>query len=299
MNLKMRVAAMFGMIYWIMMTACNSEQPAENTQEPTSTPNTERIISLSGAISETLALLGLEKNIVGVDVTSTYPESLLKVAKVGHNREISPEAVMAQNPTLVLGRRGAVKPELIEQLKAANVQLILLDHEYSVEGARNLISQLSDTLGLGDKKQPILDQLSADLANLSLPTNKPKVLFIYARGAGTLMVAGDKTAVDAMIKLAGGENAVTGFEEFKPLTPEALVAANPDVILMFGQGLESLGGLDGLLAIQGMAETNAGKNKAVIEMEGQYLSGFGPRTGKAITELAEKFKGVTTVAAAQ
>lgn len=293
MNLKTKIKSMIGLVCFLWMTACNSPQPNETTaaQIP-ATPNTQRIISLSGAISETLALLGLEKNIVGVDITSTYPESLLKVAKVGHNREISAEAVMAQNPTLVLGRTGAVKPELIEQFKAANVQLILLDHEYSVDGALTLISQLSDTLGLADKKQPILDQISADLANLTLPISKPKVLFIYARGAGTLMVAGDNTAVDAMIKLAGGENAVTGFEEFKPLTPEALVAANPDVILMFDMGLESLGGVDGLMAIQGMAETTAGKNKAVIEMEGQYLSGFGPRTGKAIVELAEKFKQI-------
>lgn len=294
MNLKMRVTTLVGIVCLILMTACNNGQPAETTtnDSTTGTPNTERIISLSGAISETLAELGLEKNIVGVDITSTYPPSLLRVAKVGHNREISPEAVMAQNPTLVLGNKGAVKPELIEQLKSANVQLILLDHGYSVEGAKTMISQLSDTLGLGDKKDAILNEMDADLEKLSLPTTKPKVLFIYARGAGTLMVAGDKTAVDAMIKEAGGENAVSGFEEFKPLTPEALVAANPDVILMFDMGLESLGGVDGLLAIQGMTETNAGKNKQVIEMEGQYLSGFGPRTGKALVELAEKLKQI-------
>ncbi|HTN17434.1 MAG TPA: ABC transporter substrate-binding protein, partial [Chitinophagaceae bacterium] len=96
----------------------------------------------------------------------------------------------------------------------------------------------------------------------------------------------------AMIKLAGGENAVSGFEDFKPLTPEALLNANPDVILMFTSGLESLGGMDGLLKVPGIAMTNAGKKKQVIEMDGQYLTGFGPRLGKAIAELSKKLDAV-------
>ncbi|RYE25552.1 MAG: hemin ABC transporter substrate-binding protein, partial [Sphingobacteriales bacterium] len=124
-------------------------------------------------------------------------------------------------------------------------------------------------------------------------TKQPNVLFIYARGAGTLMVAGDHTYPNSMIKLSGGKNAITGFEDFKPLTAEALVAANPDVILMFDSGLQSLGGADGLMQIPGLAQTNAGKKKQVIEMDGQYLTGFGPRTGEAIATLSKKLNEVS------
>ena len=102
------------------------------------------------------------------------------------------------------------------------------------------------------------------------------------------MVAGQRTQLDEMIKLAGGENAVSGFEDFKPLTAESLVAANPDVILLFDSGLSSLGGIDGLLEVQGIGQTNAGKNRKVVEMDGQFLTGFGPRLGEAILELAKK-----------
>ncbi len=108
-------------------------------------------------------------------------------------------------------------------------------------------------------------------------------------GTGNLMVAGKNTSVDKMISLAGGINAFSDFEDYKPLTPEALVAANPDVIVMFESGLKSMGGLDGIMQVQGMAQINAGKNKKVIEMDGQYLAGFGPRVGKAIVELSRKF----------
>ena len=89
--------------------------------------------------------------------------------------------------------------------------------------------------------------------------------------------------------MAGGKNAVSGFDDFKPLTSEALVAANPDVILMFSSGMESLDGMEGTLSIPGMKEVNAGKNKQIITMDGQYLAGFGPRVGQAVKELNQRF----------
>ena len=119
---------------------------------------------------------------------------------------------------------------------------------------------------------------------------KPKVLFIYARGAGNLMVAGKETPLHSMIELAGAENAAAELTDFKPLTPEALLTTNPDVILMFDSGLQSLGGVDGLLKVEGIAATNAGKNKKVVSMDGQLLSGFGPRLGEAVVELHNKLQ---------
>src|SRR3546814_12365153 len=103
-----------------------------------------------------------------------------------------------------------------------------------------------------------------------------------------MMVAGENTQMEQVIHMAGGQNAVRGFEDFKPLTAESLVAANPDVILLFDSGLSSLGGIAGLLEVQGVAETNAGKARKVVEMDGQFLTGFGPRLGKAILELTKK-----------
>ena len=138
----------------------------------------------------------------------------------------------------------------------------------------------------------LIKQIDEDLKNLKTYDVKPKVLFIYARGAGSLMVAGKNTAMYSMIELAGGKNAVTDFESFKPLTPESLVALNPDAILMFTNGLESLGGMEGIKQIPGIEMTNAGKNKAIIEMDGQLLSGFGVRVGRAIVELNKKFSTV-------
>src|SRR5690606_3623027 len=117
---------------------------------------------------------------------------------------------------------------------------------------------------------------------------QPSVLFIYARGTGTMMVAGEDSQVESVIKLAGGKNAVSGFKDFKPLTAESLVKANPDIILLFDSGYESLGGYSGLLNVPGIQETKAGANKNFVAMDGQFLTGFGPRLGQAVTELAVK-----------
>jgi iron complex transport system substrate-binding protein len=119
-------------------------------------------------------------------------------------------------------------------------------------------------------------------------SKKPKVLFIYARGAGTMMVGGTGTQVDKVIELAGGINVAKDFADYKPLTPEALVAYNPDVILLFSSGLSSLGNEAGMMNIQGVKETNAGRNKKIIAMDGQLLSGFSSRLPIAIEELHSK-----------
>ncbi len=95
-----------------------------------------------------------------------------------------------------------------------------------------------------------------------------------------------------MISLSGADNAVNGFPDFKPLTPEALLEANPDVILMFESGVESLEGENGIWSIPGMADTKAGKTKQLVVMDGLYVSRFGPRLGQAVTELNKKLISV-------
>jgi iron complex transport system substrate-binding protein len=248
-----------------------------------------RIVSLDGTISEILCELGLESQIVGVDVTSTYPESLKKLPKVGHNRNISAEGVLSLNPTLVLGlETGMVKPEVIAQLKAAGKNVLIFKREYTIESTKNLVREIAKYFNLENKAEVVIKKIEADLAKVKKVSPAKKVLFIYARGTGSMMVGGEGTSVEKALLLAGCENAIKGFTDFKPLTAEALILANPDVILLFSSGLESVGGVEGLLKVQGIAQTKAGKNRKIIEMDGQLLTGFGVRVGQAIVELADK-----------
>ncbi|TDO23245.1 heme/hemin ABC transporter substrate-binding protein [Pedobacter duraquae] len=274
----------------VFLFSCTGKQEKAADQQ---LADSTKIVSLNGAVSEIIAGIGLEKNIVGTDVTSNYPESLKKKAKIGHNRNINAEGVLALKPNLVIGIKKEVSPALVEQFKAAGIKLILLDQEFSIAGAKNLIHAVADSLKQTSRGDSLVKILDADLAQVKQADSavkKPKVLFIYARGTGTMMVGGTGTQVEQAIILAGGQNAVTDFADYKPLTAEALVQANPDVILLFSSGLQSLGGPAGLMSVQGIKQTNAGRNNKIIEMDGELLSSFGPRLGKAIQELAQKIK---------
>lgn len=242
-----------------------------------------RIISLNGAVTEIICELGFQQNIIATDVTSTYPSSL-KVKNLGHVRNLSVESVVALKPDLVLGTEKDINPTLANNLKAAGIKTIFYKQEFSVSGTKQLIAEIAKTLNHKDYAflQHKIDQ---EISKAKELTVKPKVLFIYARGAGTLMVAGKNTPMEKIIGLSGGINAITAFENFKPLTPEALLAANPDYILFFSSGMESLGGIDGVLKIDGIEKTKAGKLKNIIAMDGALLSGFGPRLGEAIVAL--------------
>lgn len=269
----------------LLSIACNNEKKTAEEQN-----EERRIVSLSGAVSEVLVNLGEEENIVGVDVTSTYPKSLKENATdLGHVRSITIEPLLALQPTVVYASDKDINPDLMKQIKDANITLHLINQEFSAKGTANLIKEVATSLNK-ENYQQMIDDVNAKLEKVTPFETQPKVLFIYARGAGNLMVAGQKTPLDAVINLAGGVNAAQGFDDFKPLTPEALLEANPDVILMFDSGLQSIGGVEGILKIEGIAQTNAGKNKKVIAMDGQYLSGFSPRLGDAVLELNQKLK---------
>lgn len=271
------------MVFLLVSCGKNKKQDEQVVQE--AEIQQDRIISLNGSITEILAALDYNTQIVGVDVTSSYPESIKNVAKdLGHVNKVSIESIMELKPTLVLGLENEVSEDLKKQLADAgvNVQLITLKH--SIEGSKEMIQEVAKAVK-NENYTKLLTTIDTEIKDVTVLENKPKVLFIYARGAGMLMVAGTGTPIDEMIKLAGGQNAITEFSDYKPLTPESLLANNPDYILLFDTGLQSVGGIDGVLKIDGIAQTNAGKNKKIIAMDGQLLSGFGPRVGKGVKEL--------------
>lgn len=271
----------------VLFISCQDKTKKEEVPEVKEEVKTEKIISLNGAVTEILAALGEASNIVGVDVTSTYPEDIKQNAKdLGHVRSLSLESIIALQPTLIFASDKDLNDDLKAKITASGIQLELVKQEYSEKGTEQMIEQVAKKLGKTDYKQ-LSEKIKTDLAQLKPLDPKPKVLFIYARGAGTLMVAGTETPVEKMIALAGGQNAITEFSDYKPLTPESLIKGNPDVILLFTSGLESLNGVDGLLKVDGIAATKAGKTKKIIAMDGELLSGFGPRLGQAAIELNE------------
>lgn len=279
------------MLALVLSAAVSCKKDEKTTEDSTiktdsiAPAKTEKIVSLNGAVTEIVAALGHEKEIVGTDVTSTYPETLKATAKdLGHVRSVSIEAIMALKPTIILATDKDMSPELLEKIKKSGVKAEVFTQEFSPEGTKKLIADVAKALNHADYKA-LEEKIDTDLKAVKPIGAAPKVLFIYARGANMMMVSGTGTPVEKTIMLAGGKNAVTDFADFKPLTPEALIKGNPDVILLFDSGLGSLGGPQGVLKIPGVDKTNAGKNKKIISIDGALLSGFGPRLGEGVSKL--------------
>jgi iron complex transport system substrate-binding protein len=298
LNKAIHVLLFFGSL--LIMTACQQEG-SSNDQSAEEKKIYQRIVSLSGPITETLFTLGQGDKVVGIDVTSTYPaDQLAHIPRLGHVRNLNVEGVLSVQPDLILvDKEDASRPAIV-QLKESNVEVLEIEQVNRLDNGLQIAGVLAERLGgeaqlVAIKSQ--LDQQKKELEQLVASSeDKPRVLFIYARGAGNMMVAGRNTPAAAMIELAGGVNAVQEFEDFQALSAEGLIQAQPDVLLMFESGLKSLGGEEQVFSISGMQKTPAGQNRRVVAMDGLYLLGFTPRAGSAAIELAKELGSIQETA---
>ncbi|MEQ8703208.1 MAG: helical backbone metal receptor [Phaeodactylibacter sp.] len=279
----------------LSLNACQNAPSA--TEQATQEASYKRLVSLSGSVTELLYELEQGDKIVGVDVTSTYPaEQLTQLPKLGHVRQLNVEALLSLQPDLVLAERTDEASAALQQLETAGVEVLWLDGSFTLDKPLAQAEQIGKKLGLNEELESLRKTYEADKAKLQQARQTmegiPKVLFIYARGKGSLMVAGKNTAASAMIELAGGQNAISSFEGFRALSAEGLMEAQPEVLLLFDSGLQSLGGVEGLLQIPGLAQTPAGQQGHIIGMEGLYLLGFTPRAARAAADLSGRLQAL-------
>ncbi|MEC7947285.1 MAG: ABC transporter substrate-binding protein [Myxococcota bacterium] len=246
----------------------------------------KRIVVLGPAPAETVLGLGLDAAIVGVDAGSKVVPGLADRAVLGYHRQVAPEGVLALGPDLIIATEAAGPPAALAQLESTGVPLFVLTEAPGVAAVKKRTRDLGMLLDRAAAAETMLTKLARDLeaARAVAPAKPPRVVFVYARGAGAMSVSGTGTAADAMIALAGGLNAVDGYEGYKPLTPEALVTAAPDVLLLTERGLQSLGGEQGLRGQPGVAQL---PDLRIASVEDALLLSFGPRTGEGAKALAE------------
>lgn len=259
-------------------------------QEVTVT-DVSRIVPLNGDVAEIVWALGLGDNVVGVDTSASYPPEARQLPSIGYQRRLSAEGILSLDPTVIIGTQEAGPPEVIQQIRDAGVPVVLVEDEPSLETPGAKIRAVAQALGVPGRGEALARQTEREIAEAKTlaarATSKPRVLFLYLRGTQTQTIGGRGTDANVMIEAAGAidAGAEAGIEGYKPLTPEALVAAQPDVLLLLEAGLESVGGVEGLLQIPGIAGTPAGRNRRVVALDDLYLLGMGPRTGQALRDL--------------
>ncbi|MBU2944776.1 ABC transporter substrate-binding protein [Shimia thalassica] len=249
-----------------------------------------RIVSVGGAITEIVYALGEEDRLVARDTTSNYPAAALALPNVGYIRRLSPEGMLSVNPDLILAEEGAGPPEAVELLQEAAVPMIEVAGGYSQQAILDRIRTVAEVLDVPDKGEDLAARVKADLAIAVAATeglDEKRVLFILSMQGGRIMAAGDETSAQAIIDLAGGENAVSGFVGFKPLTDEAITLSGADVILLMDRTGDHGITNEQLFAHPALGVTPAAQTQSVVRMDGMLMLGFSVRTAQAITDLSQ------------
>jgi iron complex transport system substrate-binding protein len=269
--------------------------------KPVTVTSTDRILGLdlTGSIAATIFGLGLGDSVVGRDISTTFPNAaqLPIVTSSGHT--INSEAILALRPTVLI-TDGTIGPiDVVLQLRDAGIAVVFVKPEPSIRGVSDLALQVATALGVPSSGTLLADRLATELKSkiaeiaAIAPENEAsrvRILFLYLRGAsGIYYLFGTESGADALITSLGGIDVAgeIGWNGMKPMTDEALVAANPDLILVMTDGLKSVGEVSGLLESKpAIALTNAGKNRRFVDMaDGEILS-FGPRTAGVLDALA-------------
>ena len=254
-----------------------------------------RIVALANGAAELIAAMGYLDNLVGRDIASSTPE-LKDVPVVTSGHQVIPEIIIALQPTLVITDDATGPSSAITKLESAGIRIVNISQSWNLADLVIKVEQIGVALG-APKSAALLRNILSESVNgnsvrASATDKKLKVAFLYLRGTSSIyLVGGQGSGADYLIDATGaidiGAQKLT--KPFTPLTAETMAQLNPDLILVMIAGLESVGGVSGLVELPGIAQTQAGKNRQVVAVDDSLLLSFGPRTPSLISELAAAF----------
>ncbi|MEU9288977.1 ABC transporter substrate-binding protein [Streptomyces sp. NPDC048275] len=258
----------------------------------------DRIVPLSGSLNEIVFTLGLGDRVVARDITATFTQAK-KLPIVTRNHDVSAESVLSLKPDLVLAETTTGPEEAMEQIRDAGVPVLVVDPAQGLDDVGPRIEAVADALGVpasGTRlTQRSEERIAAVRKEIPAQEDHPRVAFLYLRGTASVYLIGGKgSGATSLLEAAGAVDAgaESGLKkDFTAITTEALAQAAPDAILVMTKGLESVGGIDGLVKIPGVAQTPAGMDRRVVSIEDGVLLNYGPRTDQVLKSIVEQLYG--------
>ncbi|WP_171162077.1 hemin ABC transporter substrate-binding protein [Streptomyces sp. I05A-00742] len=256
----------------------------------------DRIAPLTGSASEIVFTLGLGDRVVARDISATFAQAA-KLPLVTRGHDVSAESVLSLKPDVVIADTTTGPAEALDQIRGAGVPVLVLDPPKKLSDVGPRIDRVAAALGVPDAGKQLRQRTEERVgkAQHAAPKEggkKPRVAFLYLRGSASVyLIGGADSGASSLIEAAGGVDAgkESGLEkDFTPITSEALAKAAPDVILVMSKGLDSVGGMDGLLKVPGVAQTPAGMDRRVASIDDGVLLNYGPRTDRVLASLVEQ-----------
>lgn len=289
----MKKAVAITLISTLLLTACSTQKASVSDISATDialpmvhsgeTPSVKRVVALANGSAEIIAALGYSSILVGRDVASTIPE-IKDVPIDNPSHTISVEKVLSQKPDLVLIDSNTSPQTSIDTLKKSGIKFVQISNPFNLVDVA--FKEKEVATAIGTPKAGI--KLSSDLTSNKYTPTSIKVAFLYVRGTSSIYLIGGKgSGADSLLAAIGMHD--VGAEKlahpFNAMTAEELVAMQPDVLLLMTKGLQSVNGLDGLVQLPGIAQTPAGKNRAVVTVDDSLLLSFGPRSAALLSKL--------------
>lgn len=245
-----------------------------------------RVVSLANGVAEIMNSLNATSILVGRDIASTE-DALKNIPVVTSGHQIISEKVIALKPDLVLIDASSGPKAAIDQIKAAGIKVVQTPESWTLADIPTKVRAVGVAIGALAQAEVLISRMNEATQAASVK-GSPKIAFLYLRGTSSIyLIGGPGSGADSLIKAVGAIDVGASSlpHPFNTMTAESLAAINPDVILVMSKGLESVGGVEGLIKLPGVAQTTAGKNKAVVDVDDSLLLSFGPRTPSLISVL--------------
>lgn len=252
-----------------------------------STFSVSRVVVLANGVAEIFNALNATSILVGRDISSSE-DALKEIPIVTSGHQVISEKVIALKPDLVIIDASTGPKAALDQIRGAGIKIVQTPESWTLRDIAKKVSAVGVAIGAPTQADALNAQMTK-VAQSQRVANSPRIAFLYLRGTSSIyLIGGPGSGADSLIESIGGIDvgAAKLKHPFNTLTPEALAAANPDVILVMTKGLESVGGISGLLKLPGVAQTNAGKNARVIDVDDSLLLSFGPRTPSLLNALS-------------
>ena len=283
------------LLFFFLIVLCASCSRFHNAANNTADA---RYVVISPIYNEIIWALGAQSQVVGIDLSTTYPPEVKNVQTVGYHRALSAEGILSLHPTAVIHDNNIGPPQVVQQLQQLNIPMKTFSSKNdSFDGTKALIREMGAYFHKEARAEELCktldEQRAASLEKMKQYTDHPRVAVIhFGRASNVYMVVGkggggDGGGVSQMIELAGGTMAVESNRMQRMESPEIIAQANPDVILLTDYGYDRLGGnVDQIKALPGVATSNAAKNNHIYRIEENVLNYFGPRSGENIAKVA-------------
>ena len=280
----------------LLLTGCSTDiskaieisSARATTIKSSESPVTQKVVALANGAGEIISAMGFKSILIGRDIASTDVD-LKSVPIVTSGHQVVAEKIIALTPDLVIVDKSTGPQSALDALAVSGIRVVTTPEAWTLGDMPAKVRAIADAIGAPASGAALNAALNSSLEKLQASPEKSRVVFLYLRGGSSIYLIGGKgSGADSLISAVGALDvgAATLTNPFSAMTSELLASLNPDVLLVMSKGLQSVGGVSGLVQLPGIAQTAAAKNRRVIAVDDSLLLSFGPRTPDLIEQLS-------------